>query len=432
MKWSTSRLGGLCTKIGSGATPRGGNSTYKSSGISLIRSQNVYNDGFHQDGLAFIDNVQADALSNVELQLNDVLLNITGDSVARSCQVPEGILPARVNQHVAIIRPEASKVHHRFLRYVLIEPAMQNWLLSLAGIGATRNALTKGMIEDLSIPLPPLPVQRAIADILGSLDDKIEVNRKMNETLEAMARTTFRSWFIDFDPVHAKSKGRQPDGMNAETAKLFPSSFQDTEMGKIPKGWTVKQVSEVADINTWTLGKNDDLNPIEYVEISEVNRGDIGNIQIFERGQEPSRARRRLRHGDTVMSTVRPDRRSYFLCLQPSPHLIASTGFALLSPMKVPWSFLHAGLTQGEVFEYLGQHADGGAYPAVRPEIIGQLNMAIPDNDAVLGAFHEVCAGLFEIADGNRRQTGVLSQVRDSLLPRLLTGELSVPTSRGA
>src|SRR5271165_2310214 len=112
--------------------------------------------------------------------MNDVLLNITGDSVARCCQVTKDILPARVNQHVAIIRPRPDELDARFLRYVLVSPSMQSHLLALASAGATRNALTKAMIESLEVPAPALPVQKAIAHILGTLDDKIELNRRMN------------------------------------------------------------------------------------------------------------------------------------------------------------------------------------------------------------------------------------------------------------
>ena len=192
-KWRTATLGDVCAKIGSGATPRGGKDVYLAEGsYALIRSQNVYNDGFYRDGLAFIGERHANELQNVEVYEEDVLLNITGDSVARVCQVAPDVLPARVNQHVAIIRPDSVNLDAGYLRYYLASPEMQTLLLSWAGSGGTRNALTKGMIESLEIPLSPLAEQRAIAHILGALDDKIELNRRMNETLEAMARAVFQ------------------------------------------------------------------------------------------------------------------------------------------------------------------------------------------------------------------------------------------------
>jgi type I restriction enzyme S subunit len=281
-------------------------------------------------------------------------------------------------------------------------------------------------IEAFEFNLPPLAEQKAIAAVLGALDDKIELNRRMNATLEAMARALFQSWFVDFDPVRAKMEGRQPAGMDAETAALFPEHFAHGEHEMLPAGWRLATIEEVCAINAWTLGQNDDLETLEYVEISEVSRGNIANIATYPRGEEPSRARRRLRHGDTVLSTVRPDRGSYFLALNPPENRVASTGFAVLTPTKVPWSFVHAALTQPEVSDHLGQMADGGAYPAVRPEVIGAMQVAVPNEPKIFEAFHRFCAPLFEQAEANRTKSHTLATLRDTLLPKLLRGELSV------
>ena len=123
--WETLQLRDACLKIGSGATPRGGKEAYKGGATSLIRSQNIYNEGFHRDGLVYIDDDQSAELRNVEVKSNDVLLNITGDSVARCCQVATDVLPARVNQHVAIIRPQPDSLDACFLRYVLVSHEYQ-------------------------------------------------------------------------------------------------------------------------------------------------------------------------------------------------------------------------------------------------------------------------------------------------------------------
>ncbi len=224
-EWPVVRLGDFCTKIGSGATPRGGKDTYLgSSEFALIRSQNIYNDGFHGNGLAFISSEQAVALSGVAVQVDDVLVNITGDSVARVCQAPAWVLPARVNQHVAIVRPDVNHLDPRFIRYFLNSPVEQERLLSLSSVGATRPALTKGMLEALKIPKPHIEVQREVVAPLVALDDRIDLLRQTNATLEAIAQALFKSWFVDFDPVRAKAAGREPEGMDAATAALFPAS----------------------------------------------------------------------------------------------------------------------------------------------------------------------------------------------------------------
>ena len=216
--WKTVKLKDCCTKIGSGATPRGGKEAYLDEGpFSLIRSQNVLDFFFSYDGLAFIDETQASQLSNVEIQERDVLLNITGDSVARVCQVPSTLLPARVNQHVSIIRSDKSKLVPEFLKYFLLNPKFNNYMLGLASVGGTRNALTKGMIEDFEINLPDLPTQTRIASILSALDYKIELNRQTNQTLETIAQAIFKEWFVDFRFPHSPLEGWQakPDGVDS-------------------------------------------------------------------------------------------------------------------------------------------------------------------------------------------------------------------------
>ena len=175
------RLGDVCTKIGSGATPRGGKDTYKSAGIPLIRSQNVLDYSFTTDGLAFIDDKQARLLDNARVQENDVLINITGDSVARVCMVPADYVPARVNQHVSIIRANAQKADPYYLLYSL--QLLKPHLLSIGSSGGTRNALTRQMLENLEIYLPPLSEQIKIGHTLRTLDDKIANNTTINHNL---------------------------------------------------------------------------------------------------------------------------------------------------------------------------------------------------------------------------------------------------------
>jgi type I restriction enzyme S subunit len=290
--------------------------------------------------------------------------------------------PSWVTDNAIVVEPKPD-VDYRFLYYRL-----KSLDLNRTAIGSAQPLVTQSGLKIVKTVAPPLSEQRAIAGVLGALDDKIELNRRMNETLEAIAQAEFR---------RMKEQGGE-----------------------------TKTVGEIAEINSWTLGKNDELDRIEYVEISEVSRGNIANLQIFERGKEPSRARRRLRHGDTVLSTVRPERGSYFLCLNPSPNLIASTGFAVVTPTKAPWSYVHAALTQPETFEQLGHLADGGAYPAIRPEVIEAWEIPWPDDAGKLEDFHRKCAPLYERAEHNRRESRTLAGLRDALLPKLLSGAVRV------
>lgn len=157
---------------------------------------------FSRNGLAFIDDEQGKSLANVEVEERDVLINITGDSVTRVCQVPDNILPARVNQHVAIFRTNRSKLNPEFLKYALLTPQNKQRLLGLASTGATRKALTKGILQEFEIDAPAdVKLQTRIASILSAFDDKIELNRRMNQTLEQMAQALFNHYFVDnIDP----------------------------------------------------------------------------------------------------------------------------------------------------------------------------------------------------------------------------------------
>ena len=177
------RLGDICEKIGSGATPHGGRETYCLEGISFVRSLNIGDFSFSANGLAHINNEQAKKLSNVELKPNDILLNITGDSVARTCIIDSEYLPARVNQHVAIIRGKKDIVLSSYLLYFL--QWKKKYLLQLASAGATRNALTKSMIAQLEIELPTIEQQRKIAGVLDKIQEKIKLNQKINDNLAA-------------------------------------------------------------------------------------------------------------------------------------------------------------------------------------------------------------------------------------------------------
>jgi len=180
--WPSKFLSELTTKIGSGATPKGGKESYREEGITLIRSMNVHNGEFDYKDLAHISDEQAAKLDGVTIEPNDVLLNITGASVARSCVVPNEILPARVNQHVCIIRCK-EHVIPEFLNKLLIDDNYQSLLWSIAGSGATREAITKQQVEELQIILPPITTQKEFVEFVKQVDkSKVEVQKALEET----------------------------------------------------------------------------------------------------------------------------------------------------------------------------------------------------------------------------------------------------------
>ena len=193
--WEVKKLKNITSKIGSGATPKGGNESYKTEGISLIRSLNVHNNSFVYKDLAYIDDNQAETLKNVTIEENDVLLNITGASVARCCVVPSNVLPARVNQHVAIIRAREI-LNNTFLCYLLTSHSYQQELISIGKCnGATREAITKGQLENLDIPIPPLPLQRQFASKIEAIERQKELIKQSITETETLFNERMQHYF---------------------------------------------------------------------------------------------------------------------------------------------------------------------------------------------------------------------------------------------
>jgi len=396
---------------------------YAPTGRFVLRTLNISDDcSISREDAVYLPEELCPQYSRFELQPHDTLFVMVGATLGKVGFVRQNDLPALLNQNMWLIRAKLEMADPRFIHYAFRHAVKAN--LGWAS-GSARDFVRRDDYRNLNVAAPPLPEQRAIAHILGALDDKIELNRRMNETLETMARVLFKSLFVDFDPVRAKAERRNP-GLPKPLADLFPNSFQDSELGQIPNGWQVSTVGELTEINARSLGRDDPLDIIDYVEISEVMHGEIANIPRYVRGTEPSRARRRLSHGDTVISTVRPDRGAHFLCLNPAETLIASTGFTVLTPRQGHWAFPYVALTRREVGDELGRLADGGAYPAVRPEAIAGLRVVVPAKREIFVAFEKLAQPLFERSGHNRTETKTLAVLRDTLLPKLISGELRI------
>lgn len=247
-EWPLMNLRDITVKIGSGATPRGGSETYLAyrANYALVRSQNVLDRRFDSTGLAYISDEQARFLQQAQVCTGDLLLNITGDGMtfSRCCMIPDEVLPACVNQHVSIVRVNKNIAEPGYVLSFLTHPTVKTYIESF-NAGGSRRAITKGHIESFLVPLPPLGEQQRISRVLGALDEKIALNRKMSGTLESMARALFKSWLVDFDPVRAKAEGRDPS-LPAPIAALFPDSFDEAADHEMPSGWITCGLDQIA------------------------------------------------------------------------------------------------------------------------------------------------------------------------------------------
>ena len=390
----------------------------KARGVPVYEQQNAISN--HRDFRFFVDDKKFNELKRFQVKTDDLIISCSGTLGKVSIIAPndpKGI----ISQALLALRPNTRIVLPKFLYYFLSAPIGFNQLIDASHGSVQVNIAKRSVVESIPLSLPSIETQEKIVSILSSFDDKIELNRRMNATLEAMARALFKAWFVDFEPVHANRENRPSTSASPEIAKLFPSDFENG----IPKGWTIGKVGDVCEVNKGTLNKSDHFEFLKYVEISEVSKGVINNVSIYERGAEPSRAKRKLSHGDVVISTVRPDRGAYFLAFRPEENLIASTGFAVFSPDSVPFSFLYLFLTDVEQLTFYGKRADGAAYPAINQSVISEMESVVP-TDEILKQFHSFAEPMFSKMANNLSESRSLGEIRDSLLPRLISGKLRV------
>lgn len=417
-EWTKYKLGTICKKIGSGATPTGGKEAYLDSGeYALIRSQNVLDFTFSYDGLAYINEIQANKLNNVTIEPDDVLLNITGDSVARVCQVPNHILPARVNQHVSIIRPQNEVLSNTFLKYYLLNPIFKSYLLNLSAVGATRNAITKSMIENLDIVIPTLDTQKQISFILSSLDEKIENNLSTNKTIEEIARTIFKEWFVNFN--YPNTDGNR----------------KDSEFGEIPSDWEILGIGEVCYVQNGYAFKSNDFKEegeVGIIKIKNIN----GNVVDIEKT-------------DFVDANV-VERLDKKFKIESGSLLIAMTGAEVGKIGLVPLTEKNLWLNQrvgmfkekiayGNLFMYLLLSSDtyqtniqnsalGSAQPNISASAIESIRAIIPTAE-LIETFGKIVNPMFGKILDNLAENETLKITRDSLLPKLMSGEIDINIS---
>ena len=496
-----------------------------------------------------------------------------------------------------VIRGRPEVTDNNFAYYLTRCDEVCNYAISQMMGTSGRQRVPTDSLGHLRVSIPPLPEQRRIAHVLGTLDDKIEANRRMNQTLEAMAQALFKSWFIDFDPVHAKAtlnnhhsplegesarQGRSPqsrrwgairrgytqrtlttaqtlrcnrtdaegllwhylrnnqldghrfrrqhpigpyivdfaclarkilieldgsqhaerqdndkkrdaflrargyrvlrfwnnevfencfgvleriyeavmenpppephapdgltaptppqggsdwtveraraylDSMDPEIAALFPNRFVDSELGKIPEGWEVKPLDHCASLNPESWSRANTPEWVEYVDLASTKLGVIEATQHVLWKDAPSRAKRILRPGDTIVGTVRPGNGSYSLIGKHG--LTGSTGFAVLRPVHSRYrEFVYLAATTTENIERLAHRADGAAYPAVRPDVVGETPVVMPSvNNDLLNCFSKTVASILNRVESNKAESRALTALRDVLLQKLISGEIRV------
>lgn len=399
------------------------------AGVPFITAADLRDGHVDIQGSSFISVQQAKSLRKGFAKLGDVLLThkATLGRTAIVDTIPEGVDFLVLTPQVTYYRILQSDVlNPRYLKYYFDSSAFQAILAAWGGSGSTRAYLGITKQLDLPIAVPSIDTQRAIADVLGALDAKIVQNRRTAWALERLARALFRAWFVDFEPVRAKAEGAISfPAMPQHVFDALPTDFVESEIGPVPEGWWPTRLGDCCEINKRSVRKDEVTGEIEYVDITSVSVGRLDAVQRVSFEEAPSRARRRVAHGDTIWSCVRPNRRSYLFMHSPAANLIVSTGFVVLSPSYFGPSYLHQLVTQSEFVDYLVANADGSAYPAVRPEHFASAPALRPPTD-VLQAFELATMPARDLIASTERESRNLAGLRDYLLPRMVSGRVRV------
>jgi type I restriction enzyme S subunit len=278
----------------------------------------------------------------------------------------------------------------------------------------------------LSVTVPPIGTQRAIAHILGTLDDKIELNRRMNETLDAMARALFKSWFVDFDPVRAKAEGRD-QGLPKHVADLFADSFEDTELGEIPSGWRVGRFSDVVEVARDQ--DNPPGSPNTVFSHYSIPAFDEGYMPKSEKGEQIKSLKFRVPAGVVLLSKLNPEiERVWLVDVRLDERAICSTEFLVLGARPPFMSTYVYCLARSPLFRQQIEGLVTGtskSHQRAQADSVLNLVVVIPP-PTVLEMFERFGAGLLSRTLGCRRESRTLAALRDTLLPKLISGELRV------
>ncbi len=324
-------------------------------------------------------------------------------------------------QRLITLRGKPDLINNTYLKFAMQSAFVQNQLKARS-TGTTVLGIRQSELKQVKIPLPSLDEQSRIAHILGTLDDKIELNRQMNETLEAIAQAIFKSWFVNFDPVRAKMEGRLPAGMDAATATLFPSAFQGSPLGEIPEGWKVGTLGEIAKNIRQSIKASEIDSDEFYIGLEHMPRRSI-TLSEWQTADGLGSNKYRFRKGEILFGKLRP----YFHKVGVAPiDGVCSTDILVIQPIDSEWFGIVLGLVSSDAFiAYTNAYSAGTRMPRTNWKDMSRYEIALPQVE-VSQKYTEFIRPFIERIIENIHQSRTLSQIRDALLPKLLSGEIRV------
>lgn len=400
MKWEKKKIEDICLNITSGGTPKSTNEAfYNPQEIPWLKTGEVNYCRIY-DTEKYISKEGLYNSSAKIIPTNSVIVAMygQGDTAGR---VAINKIPLTTNQACCNLIINDKVADYEFVYYKL--STLYEKMVSLKNGGAQPNLNVK-IIKSIEISLPPLPVQQCIASILSAYDDLIENNQKQINLLEEAAQRLYKEWFVDL---------------------RFPGHENVKIVDGVPEGWESCKLRDVAEINGRNIDENYPYDKINYIDIGSVRNGRILEKANYNLEEAPGRAKRIVQDGDVIWGMVRPNLRAYAMVLNPDKNDVFSTGFAVLTSKKVPFSFLYCNVTTEEFVGYLVNCTNGAAYPAVKPIHFEEYNVSIPQNN-LLNKFHNITEPYFRKIYYLSKQISSLREARDRLLPKLMSGEIEV------
>jgi len=408
---------------------------FATDGIPVIRGGDIKSGKVSYDNNKKVTQGISDQFKRTILHGGEIVINLIGEA-GHSAVVPKEYKGFNVTRDVAVI-PLEDSVETRFIDFYLRSAGVIEWMRQRLQ-GSVTQKINLETLRDLPVYLPPIYEQKAIAHILGTLDDKIELNRKTNETLEAMAKALFKSWFVDFDPVKAKAEGR-PTGLPPEISDLFPDSFEDSELGEIPSGWNVEELGNLYTIGKGGIWGDDTCSGEEFSEVSCLRGIDCHNLAsgaipfVPSRWVKRSQIESRIPEDGAILiegsgsfcgrSLLWEEK---YLQLFERP-VVYSNFCKRLAPTcskvytPVVWMALRGSYDSNEVANF----RTGTAFPNLDTSgLLKGISIILP-SEGVAAAFRD--SYYLRNRVDLMKQSALLSSIRDALLPKLISGEIRIP-----
>lgn len=324
---------------------------------------------------------------------------------------------------MVVLRSDGTKVYPRFLRWLVRSDEWWEEIRKYLNVGAVFDSLKCREIPLFELPIPPLSAQRDIALTLDALDDRITLLRETNATLEAIAQALFKSWFVDFDPVRAKQEGRAPEGMDEATAALFPDGFEESELGLVPRGWGVGTLGDVAQTARRQIQPSELHAKLQYVGLEHIPRRSL-SLTDWSNAEGLESAKARFAKGDVLFGKLRP----YFhkVVIAPFDGVCSTDILVCQAIQKQFFGLVAMHMFSVPLVEYADRLSNGAKMPRVNWKDLSAYPICVPPQ-RLAGVFSDSIAPLISRMAANAHQAKTLATLRDTLLPRLISGKLRLP-----